>query len=197
MKKISVFIMLSLLLTACKKNDDPNPPASNTDPKAGSTWVYKFTTYNESGTVVSTSNVTFVGVEVVINGSTWLNMVNQANSQPVIALQKRTDGWWYISYPSTTPTLWFKYPANLNDTYTYCCGTAIVKNLSASVTVPAGTYNNCYMVEGNDTNSLEDEFWFTSSGAVMVKANEYDAKAAGPASNVFRAESFELVSFTR
>jgi hypothetical protein len=199
MKKL-LFAFLSatlLFVTSCKNENDPAPPASTTDPKAGSKWVYKYTSYNEAGTVTGTSNLTYNGVEVVVGGTTWLNLVDQGTGNPVIAIQKRTEGWWYISYPTPTPSLWFKYPATLNETYAYVFGTCVVKDINASVVVPAGTFNGCYKVDGNDTNSLEDEFWFTTTGPVMVKFNTYDQKAAGPASNVYRKESLELVSFTR
>lgn len=193
----TLFSVLTLLFVSCKNENEPTTPAGNTDPKAGSQWVFKYTAYNEAGTVTGTSNVTYNGVEVTIGGSTWLNLVDAGSGSPIIAIQKRAEGWWYISYPTTTPSLWFKYPATLNETYAYVFGTCTVKDINASVIVPAGTYNSCYKVDGNDANSLEDEFWFTSTGAILVKFNTYDQKAAGPASNVYRKESLELVSFTR
>ena len=72
-----------------------------------------------------------------------------------------------------------------------------VKEINASVTVPAGSFSNCYMVEGDDSNSKEDEFWFSKDGAILIKFNTYDEKAAGPATNLFLDQSLELVSFTR
>lgn len=192
----SLLTMVVLLFVSCENENEPTTPPNTTDPKAGSVWVYKYSSYNESGTVTGTSNVTYTGVEVSISGSTWLNLVDGTGS-PIIAMQKRAEGWWYISYPTTTPSLWFKYPASVNETYAYVFGTCTVKDINASVVVPAGTFNGCYKVDGNDTNSLEDEFWFTSTGAILVKFNTYDQKAAGPASNVYRKESLELVSFTR
>lgn len=199
MKKL-FFALLSfstLLFASCENENEPTTNPSTTDPKAGSQWVFKYTTYNEAGTITGTTNLTYTGVEVTIAGTTWLNLVEQGSGQPIIAMQKRTEGWWYISYPTTTPSLWFKYPATVNETYPYVFGTCTVKDINASVIVPAGTYTGCYKVDGNDLNSLEDEFWFTSTGPIMVKFNTYDEKIAGPASNVYRKESLELVSFTR
>jgi hypothetical protein len=198
-KFLSALAALSFIFSSCNPNSDDvdNPPASGTDPKANSIWVYKVTQYNEAGTATGSSNMTLKGVEVTVNGSTWLNLVEQTSMQPVIALQKKSDGWWYLPYPGTATSLWFKYPSAINDTYPYVYGTCTVKNTNESVTVPAGTYNGTYMVEGRDANSLEDEFWFTTSGAVMVKFNTYDERAAGPASNVYKKQSMELVSFTR
>lgn len=199
MKKHLFYLLtfVAVLFASCEKKNESTTPPNTTDPKAGSVWVFKYTAYNEAGTVTGTSNLTYNGVEVTIGGPTWLNLVDAGTGSPIIAMQKRAEGWWYISYPTTTPSLWFKYPATLNETYAYVFGTCTVKDINASVTVPAGTYNGCYKVDGNDTNSLEDEFWFTSTGAILVKFNTYDQRVAGPASNVYRKESLELISFTR
>ena len=191
-----LLLLTTSVLISCDPNDNVEPP-TGTDPRDGSTWVFKYSTYDEAGNVTATSNQTFKGVEVTIGGSTWINLVNQTTLQPIIAIQKRTEGWWYVSYPGTTSSLWFKYPATLNETYPYIFGTCTVKDINASVTVPAGTYTGCYKVEGNDTNSLEDEFWFSNVGAILIKFNTYDERAAGPASNVYKNESLEFVSFTR
>ncbi|HTM92087.1 MAG TPA: hypothetical protein VL095_06710 [Flavisolibacter sp.] len=195
--KLFAAIAAAFLITSCDKKDESPAPSSSTDPQNGSTWVYKLTQYNEAGTATGSVNLTAKGVSVTVNGSTWLNLVDQATMQPIIGIQKKSDGWWYIPYPSSSSSLWFKYPATVNETYSYVFGTCVVKSINASVTVPAGTYNNCYMVEGDDTNSMEDEFWFTTSGPVLVKFNTYDEKAAGPASNVYKKQSMELVSFQR
>lgn len=198
MKKIiNLFLLLfSITFFACTKDSGQPTTPSNNDPKDGTIWVYKQTYFNEAGSVTGTSNVTFKGVSVTISGSTWINLVNQANSQPQIAIQKRTDGWWYITYPSSTPSLWFKNPAAVNDVYSYPYGTCKVLSITESVTVPAGTYTNCTLVQGDDTNSKEDEFWFTTAGPVLVKFNTYDERTGGPASNVYKKESVELVSYT-
>ncbi len=68
--------------------------------------------------------------------------------------------------------------------------------LNVSLTVPANTYTNCTKVESHDTNSLENEYWFVPSGPIVIRINEYDEKAAGPPSNVYMSQSWELVSFT-
>ena len=199
MKKIllPLFAIITLLFSSCKKDNEQATLGNTTDPKAGSKWVFRYTTYNEAGAATGISDLTYLGVEVNVGGSTWLNLVEQGSGQPIIAIQKRTEGWWYIAYPNTTPSLWFKNPATVNETYAYVYGTCTVKDINASIVVPAGNYTGCYKVDGNDTNSLEDEFWFTSTGPILVKYNTYDEKVAAPASNVYRNESLELVSFTR
>lgn len=197
MKKVlfSLLVFCQLMIS-CNPNDTPAPPAAN-EPKAGSKWVFRYNTYSEAGVVTATSDITFNAVEVTVGGSTWLNLVESVSGQPKIALQKRSGGWWYISYPVTTPSLWFKHPATVNETYPYVFGTCKVLSITETVVVPAGSFSNCYMIQGDDSNSKEDEFWFSSEGAILIKGNTYDEKAVGPATNVYKSESLELVSFTR
>lgn len=203
MKKIvTVWALASLVFTACNKSSDNSAPAAAGDPKAGSKWVFKISSFNEAGTVTGTSNITLVATDQTYSGTAWILLSDQASGSPVIAIQKRSDGWWQMPLPKTTPSLWYKNPAAVNDTYPLSIndGTtdnAKVTSISASLTVPAGTYTNCTKVEGSDTNSLEEEFWFTSSGPIVLKITEWDQKAAGPASNVYLSEAWELVSFTQ
>ena len=197
MKVFISILALSVVMLSCKKDSDNNQPPPGNGPIENSQWVYKSTTYNEGGSVIETGNITLNAVAATIGGSTWLNMVDQSTGQPIIAIQKRTEGWWYNAYPDGPPSLWFKYPAAVNETYPYAFGTCLVKEINASVTVPAGSFSNCYMVEGDDSNSKEDEFWFSKDGAILIKFNTYDEKAAGPATNLFLDQSLELVSFTR
>lgn len=197
MKNLLLSGLLALsLLPGCDPDDDPPPPPAANEPRDGSQWVYKNTTYNEAGAVLTTANITLKATAVTIGGTTWLNMVDQATLQPVIAIQKRAEGWWYISYPTPTPSLWFKYPATVNETYAYVFGTCKVLSITESVTVPAGNYTNCYLVQGDDSNSKEDEFWFSPTGPIMVKFQTYDERTGGPASNVYLKQALELVSFT-
>ena len=198
MKFLSVITVMILAFTACSKNNTEPKPLAN-EPKAGSTWIFKRNTYNEAGAVLTTSNITIVAVSATISFMTWLNLVDQSTMQPVFAVQKRPDGWWYIPNAggNTFASLWFKNPATVNETYPNVYGMSTVKEINASVTVPAGTFNGCYMVEGRDNNGLKDEFWFSNEAALLIKFNTYAPKAAGPASNVYKKESLELVSFTR
>ena len=70
-------ILLILSLASCKKNKpgpennngyDPNKPSF----KAGTTWIYHYTTYQSNGTVNSEDDISFIIVkDTVINGSKY------------------------------------------------------------------------------------------------------------------------------
>jgi len=198
MKKI-IFSLLAgfIAFTACSPDDDGDEPQpSGNEPVNGSEWVYKITDYNESGDATATYNVTLVASEVTIGNSTWLSLVEQESQSPVIAMKKKSDGWWYSQPPETGSSLWYKTPAQAGDTYPYLYGTCTVNDVNASVSIPAGNFTNVSYIEGHDDNSLEDEFWF-ADGPVLVKYNTYDAYSGQPESNVYKKQSWELVSFTR
>ncbi len=197
MKKILIIAFIAAIFGSCNKDNDPDPPPSSNDPKTGSKWSYKLTIFNEAGTATGTTNLNLTGTEITVNGSKWIALTDQTTGQAILALQKRSDGWWYLPSPGSNliSSLWFKHPANVNDTYPYVYGTCKVLNVNTSVTVPAGIYNGCYFVQGDDTNSKEDEFWFTTTGPVLVRFDTYDQKVAGPANNVYRNQSLELISY--
>ncbi|MFM6924881.1 MAG: hypothetical protein ACKOU7_05215 [Ferruginibacter sp.] len=204
MKRIvTVLVLTATLFSACNKSSDaPAAATAANEPKAGSKWVFKISSYNEAGTVTGTSNITLVASNQTYSGSSWILLSDQASGTPVIAIQKRSDGWWQLPLPASTPSLWYKNPAAVNDTYPLTINdgstdNAKVTSITTALTVPAGSFTDCTKVEGNDTNSLEEEFWFTSSGPIVLKITEWDQKAAGPASNVYLSEAWELVSFTQ
>lgn len=196
MKKILAYSAICLTFLSCEKDNDSPQAAISDEPKTGSKWSYKLTTYNEAGAATGTATVNYIGTEITSGGSKWIALTDQASGVPILALQKRADGWWYLPLPGASVSLWFKTPAAVNETYPYVYGTCKVLDINRSVTVPAGTYNGCYFIQGDDTNSKEDEFWFTTNGPVLVRFDTYDQKVAGPESNVFRKQSLELVSYT-
>lgn len=198
MKKILISSIIVLIFGSCKKDNEPDPSTSSNDPKTGSKWTFKVKNYNEAGTVTSTSNLNFTGTEITSGSIKWIALTEQVSGISTVALQKRADGWWYLPSPgsNTLFSLWFKYPATVNEIYPYVYGTCKVLNVNTSVTVPAETYAGCYFIQRDDTNSKEDEFWFTTSGPVLVRFDTHDQKATVPASNVYRNQSLELVSFT-
>lgn len=200
-KMLLGIIMCAFLFVSCEKDtDDPNPndPIIGTDPVNNSTWIYKVSSLNEAGDTTSSSTITLTATEISIEGSTWLELSDPSGTG-VLAIQKRSDGWWYIDRQSgsTASSLWYKIPANEGDTYPYIYGTCTVEDVNMSLIVAAGSFTDITHVGGHDDNSLEDEFWFTNSGAVLVKFDTYDAKSGQPESDVYKKGSWELVSYNR
>ena len=187
-----VAIVCAVLFTACKK--EATTKGDTTAPTNGSTWVFKIAQFNEMGDTTTSQNTTLRAEEATVGGSTWLKL-NDLSGQTKLLIQKRSDGWWYSN--GSASSLWYKTSASVGDTYAYIYGTCTVKAVSSSLTVPAGTFTDVTHVEGHDTNSLEDEFWFTNSGSVLLRFDTYDAKSGQPEANVYRKESWTLVNYTR
>ena len=201
-KSIPFYALAGLLIfAACSKStDSPVVPPAAGDPKKGSTWTFKFTYYNEAGTVTGTNNQSFVADTMTVSGSQWTILEESTTGQAVIGIQKRADGWWWIPFPNTTPSLWFKSPASVGDKYNYnisdfTVDTSKVRNIAATVTVPAGTYTGCTFIQSFDTNSMEDEWYFVPTGPVLVRTSTFDNRSAGPGE--FEKQRSELVSYTQ
>jgi hypothetical protein len=203
MKKniLMLFIAAITITAACTKSTDPAPEnPSGTDPKKGSQWTYKMTTYDQSGTSTGSTNVSFVGDTMTISGSSWIILKETSSMLPKIGIQKRADGWWWVPFPNTNASLWFKTPAAVGDKYNYnisdlTVDTAKVTSINSSVTVPAGAFSNLTFMEGFDTNSKEDEYYFTATGAILVRQGTFDDRTPGP--GMYEKQRMELVSFTR
>jgi hypothetical protein len=192
-------VLLFSIISSCSKSDSSGGGGGTTaEPRAGSTWVYKYTTYNEGGSVLVSVNLTLKATSQTFAGTSWLLLTEQSSGVQFIAIQKRADGWWQIPLPNTTPSLWYKTPGAVNDTYSLTIddGTvdqAKIISITASAAVPAGSFTGCTQIQSFDP-SLENEYYFISSGAIMVRASEFDNKTIG--TGKYEAQRWELVSFT-
>lgn len=193
MKKNILLLFIVFAAFSCKK-DDPTPAPSTGDFKTGTTWVYKYTTYDASGTVLSSANITLtITGQQTVGGETW--WVATGAGSPSL-FRKTAVG--YYTIKNSVSQLQFKTPAVLSDTWrvTYSSSAGdysdfTVLGVAQNVTVPMGTIA-CYYMEGHDSNSLEDKQWYNDAN-MLVKQEEYDDNGSG---TMFKAFSLELVSFT-
>jgi len=193
MQKNLLLLALILLGFSCKKNDD-SPADATGDFKTGTAWVYKYTTYNAAGTVLTSANITLTitGQQTLVGQTWWVTSGGGAPSY----IRKTTAGFHTIQ--NGVSQLQFKTPAAINDTWrvTYSnsagdYGDYKVMAINQAVTVPMGSIN-CYYAEAYDSNSLEDKVWYNDAN-MLVKQLEYDQTAAGA---LYVDFSLELVSFT-
>ena len=193
MKKTALLLFTIISLVSCKKSDDPVAPITG-DLKIGTAWVYKYTSYDAAGTILTTSNITAtITAQQTLAGETWW-VVTGAGSPSY--LRKTALG--YYTLTNNVSQLQFKVPAVLNDTWRVTYSSSVgdysdfkVMALNQNVTVPMGTIA-CYYIEGNDSNSLEDKEWYNDAN-MLVKQEEYDQTGAGV---LFKDFQLELVSFT-
>ncbi len=193
MKKSVALLMIVVTFMSCKKTDSAST-TTGTDFKIGTAWVYKYTSYNAAGAVVSTANITLtITSQQTLLGETW--WVATGAGTPSY-MRKTTTG--YYTIRNGVSQLDFKVPAAVNDTWrkTYSSTAGDysdfkVVSINQNVTVPKGTIA-CYYAEGYDSNSLEDKAWYNDAN-MMVKQEEYDQTATGA---LYVNFSLELVSFT-
>ena len=203
MKKQHVLLALLAILSfsACTKSTDPSPVAPSTgDPQKGSKWTFKDTYYNQSGTITGTDTYSLIADTLTIAGSKWLILKESVTGQVAIGIQKRTDGWWWVPFPNPNASLWFKNPAVVGDKYNlnlsdYTTDTSKVMNINASVTVPAGNYT-CTYIQSFDTNSMEDDAYFSATGPILVRTGTFDDKVPA-GTGVYEKQRVELVSYTQ
>jgi len=203
MKKVNLLLTLcvAILFTACTKSSDPFPVTPSTgDPKKGSKWTFKDTYFNQAGTITGTDTYSLVADTLTVGGSLWLILKESVTGQVAIGIQKRVNGWWWVPFPNPNASLWFKDPAAVGDKYNYnisdnTVDTSKVMNIAASVTVPAGTFTTTY-VQSFDTNSMEDEWYFSSTGPILVRTGTFDDKTPA-GTGVYEKQRVELVSYTQ
>ncbi len=193
MKKNLLLLCIIFSALSCKK-DTATPAPATGDLKTGTAWVYKYTTYNAAGTVLSTGNVTLtITSQQTLLGESWW-VATGAGTPSYI--RKNTEG--YFTIRNSVSQLDFKVPAAVNDTWrkTYSAAAGDYSDfkvlaVNQNVTVPMGTIA-CYYAEGNDSNSLEDKIWYNDAN-MLVKQEEFDDNGSGV---MFKDFSLELVSFT-
>ena len=193
MKKNLLLLAIVFSVFSCSKNKDAATPSTG-DFKVGTSWVYKYTSYNAAGTVLSTSNITLTitGQQTIAGESWW---VATGGGSPSF-IRKTAVG--YYTIQNSVSQLQFKIPAVVNDTWRVTYSNAAgdysdfkIVTLNQNVTVPMGVIS-CYYAEGYDSNSLEDKVWYNDVN-MLVKQLQYDQTGAGV---LYVGFSLELVSFT-
>jgi len=193
---------LILFFAACTKSTDPDPVTPSAgDPKKGSRWTFKNTYFNQSGTITGTDTYSLVADTATLNGTLWLLLKETVSGNTTVGLQKRADGWWWVPFPNPNASLWFKNPSAVGDKYNYnisdfTVDTMKVRNINASITVPAGTYAGCTFSEAYDTNSKEDEFYFYPTGPLLIRSGTFDDKVPA-GTGIYEKQRVELVSYTQ
>lgn len=205
MKKNHILLALIVILSLseCTKSTDPAPvaPAAG-DPKKGSQWTFKYTSYNEAGVVTGAINRSFVADTATLNGTFTILLKETVSNQITLGLQKRADGWWWIPFPNPNASLWFKNPAVVGDQYNlinadYTVDVCKVISITSSLTVPFGSYTNAYFIQMTAANNtLDDEYYFSATGPILIRSGTFDPKTA-PATGMYEKQRSELVTYTQ
>ena len=180
-KNLLIFISLVFIMSYCKKDDKPNTGPYSSFPyiKSGSVW-----TYINSDTDPNHIGITFESSYTItsINSAGWCSviwkivMINQpltwfVNNSEFSDMGMEAQN---IKFPI------IKSPAVLNDIYsitfnqggTNVTNTRKVTSLNASITVPAGTFDNCVIIHettSGDAVYYKDYWIHPNTGIVRME----------------------------
>jgi hypothetical protein len=154
--------------------------------KVGNSWTYKVTAYDSLGAILpfSIGDISLrVTSETTIGSEKWY----QVNGS---LLTNRADGMWSRD-SAGREQLTFKYPANVNDSYSSSGGPIVVSTTNQTVTVPQGQYA-CYGYrQGSGTGF--DVIQYCAPNVGLVKVEAYQQTLSG---RQYVATTFELKALT-
>jgi hypothetical protein len=181
-------------LSSCSKESGGNPNPNNQNPRVGSKWVYRLTTYHASGGVNTQTNVTYraAGMET-LGGEQWLKIVDSATGSTIIYLKEKADG--LYQYINNNAYLLCKYPAAVSDTYS---GYAIQEAANYSVqsinqSMDFGMLGNLTVNHYTGTVGSEtvDQLWYNTR---VWLAQRY-IYTKPPLGNYYRSASLIIQNF--
>lgn len=177
------FVFFSgILFTSCQKeleglgNTGGGGPVIpvNQKPKLGTTWTYRYYTYNQNGSLATSAVIIHKAkTKITQGGEKWLNIVDMGADTTVYLLNENSGG--LYQFTNNSSNLLCKFPALINDTYnTFNEGSAesfTVKGVND--TLPTGIGNiaaNYY--EGVKGAQLIDQIWYNEY-AWIVRKSQY------------------------
>ena len=188
MKSILITLLLSialLALSSCKKSNPVSTPTTQqqTFPLAiGNTWLTLYTIYDTTGSMMGTiSDTARVASDTVVSGETWYFISSQVSKGPIYYANE-ANGVWELTLGSSSPTLLYKYPANVGDTWSvqgsgFSFNQGSLHSNNASITVPKGTYA-CYDYRMLENSQLIEEAYFYA-GVGVVQLDSYSSTNSG------------------
>lgn len=167
---LTLCFSLLILFNGCKKEDSTDPVTTNHPDesknvlmplKLGSSWTFDDIVYNQNGSINSkTIHTESLLSTIVVNNNTYYvsNWSDYKYINRDTGLFGVTDmgAFGVPNGQYSLETLVYKYPAQPNDSFENFDGTNTVLSISKSVTVPAGTFNGCYVITcPKGTNRVE------------------------------------------
>jgi hypothetical protein len=197
-----ILITLTLILTSCQKT------TRSPEPKADDQWTYRFTTYDESGTVTGTAERNFTAHGFTEESSKYIeqwvsitddNFPSDAGF-PCGHYRLQEDGLWVLSALPTggLPSQYLPYPGTVGQAFTSYHSSGLVSSMTIisindSITVPYGHFSNVYQLQYLDNASTENTVWFNDS-VWFVKFEDIDTLSSG--FGYYVSQSVELVNYT-
>lgn len=178
-----LLVFSGIVFTSCQKEIDGlvngNVILTNQKPKLGTQWTYRYYIYHQNGSLYKSSIVIHKAkTEEILGGEKWLNIVDVDTDTTVYFLNTKTGG--LYQYVNSSSSLFCKYPALINDTYTsFNEGTTedfIVKGVNDTLQtgvgdVPANYYEGFKVIPSVGIQ-LIDLIWYNDN-AWIVRKSQY------------------------
>ena len=174
---LSCVLLASIFLTAgCTKDDNPvnqNDSSSVLMPlNVGNQWTYQNTMVDSSGVVRFSSTIIYkIFRDTLIQNEKWY--LYGTNTTPSAWMANRADGLWIMPAPGniSQSRVWYKYPANVNDSWIVFNAAVTLAAANISLTVPLGTFS-CLQYTVSDTSSgagLETIYFAPGKGIIKFE----------------------------
>jgi len=177
-RRYSLFFLLALsgvFFLSCQKEIDGSLAegfaSPDQQPKIGTTWTYRYYTYNQDGSLADSKFLTYrAKTEDTIAGEKWLNVVDVDKDTTVCKLQLKADG--LYQYTNNTSSLFCKDPAFVGDVYnTYNAGfpdTFYVRGMKDTLSTGIGDIPLNYY-EGYRSGLRIDLIWYNKNAWIVWK----------------------------
>jgi len=157
----------------------------------GNQWVTSVVEYNESGQQTDAYSATgeIVG-DSVINDTTWYIMTSDTGAGSSVWTNKDDGAWLWTDSAGQPQALMMKYPASVGESYGVYMVTVTVDATTASVTVPAGTFECYYYRAHIPLYGTIGKVWACPNVGV-VRAEEYGLTLFG----TYLSRTVELLNY--
>lgn len=186
-----IFLIFTLLFIGCKDNDEnPVQPSSNNQSiiplKIGNSWTYKVTTFDENGNILHTwQDIRQIEKDTLIQNEKWFFYYYEwrcSRSDGIYSYKPNTSKQYYLEY---------KYPGNVNETYSLGYITVTIISTNQNITVPKGNFVTYKYRFLNPTDEYEYDYLSPNIGPVLM---EYYSK--NQSGNFFVSIRWELVDYS-
>lgn len=174
MRFLTIAIVFSFAFGACKKKSE-DTPAPITKPRVGTTWTYRYRTFDNAGVAHAPISITIKATaEQSLGGENWISL-DSASTTNWYKLKIKSDG--LYQYAGSASYLLCKDPATLNETYTGyntaytnpAKDTVTVKGVGIILDAPINDMAVVNYYEGAKVGNVIEKIWYNSNYWIVKK----------------------------
>jgi hypothetical protein len=204
MKNYGIFLLVIICIMSCKPTKLPP------EPKEGDEWAYRVFDYDETGNIVDSTDVYFIGetdnhqTSNTIEPYAHIHVPGNYYSYALIPageFRMESDGLYCLTFTSGAggkgKILFLKYPGIVGDSFMMNAGNYSegrnITSINDSISVPYGNLTGLYKYEFFYMGSPKGKLWFNEN-VWFAKYEKLDSLTSG--TGVYVDYAYELVSYT-